>query len=85
MGSMICSHPQASACTNSVGPTPSHPMNTTPQKAPAPGSTDHLEMRAAEIAKRNGNQHVTDEDRKAAYSELRTTAPPVAKGEPVSH
>lgn len=85
MGSMICSHPHAFLSAIFVEPSPPLPMNATPQQAPAPGSTDHLEMRAAEIAKRNGNQHVTDEDRKAAYSELRTTAPPVAKGEPVSH
>lgn len=58
---------------------------TTQDKAASPGSADHVELRAADIAKKRGDQRVTDEDRKSAYAELHATAPPVAKGEPASH
>ena len=43
------------------------------------GKTDPVEVRASEIAQREGRDAVSDEDRKRAYNELREQSPPPAK------
>jgi hypothetical protein len=57
----------------------------TEAKQPAPAGADHLELRAADIAKRKGHGRVTDEDRKQAYEELRQTSPTDAQQEAAAH
>ncbi len=46
------------------------------------GKTDAVEMRAAEIAKREGRHDITDEDRKLAFEELKETAAPSPRPTP---
>ncbi len=46
------------------------------------GKPDAVEVRAAEIAKREGRDKVTDEDRERAYNELRKMGAPAAKPTP---
>ena len=52
---------------------------------PMPASADPVELRAAEIAKRNHHTQVTDEDRNQAYEELRRSAPQLPSDEPAAH
>ncbi|HSJ04522.1 MAG TPA: hypothetical protein VK956_18780 [Verrucomicrobium sp.] len=60
------------------------PTKTT-EKPPEPASNDTLELRAAEIAKRGGREEVSDEDRKAAFQEMKETAPPHEAGKEPAH
>lgn len=57
-----------------------HPMNTKPpvtqEDPPQPASADNLELRAVEIAKRDGRDSVTSQDREKAYKEMSETAQP---------
>lgn len=46
------------------------------------GKTDTVEMRAAEMAKREGRHDITDEDRKRAFEELKKTSAPAARPTP---
>ncbi len=43
------------------------------------GKTDPVEVRASEIAQREGRDAVTDDDRKRAYDELRKMGPAPSK------
>ncbi|MDB6137272.1 MAG: hypothetical protein JWO94_344 [Verrucomicrobiaceae bacterium] len=43
------------------------------------GKMDPVEMRAAEIAKRDRRDSVTDEDRQRAFHELQEMSPPATK------
>ncbi len=57
-----------------------HPMNTKPpvtqEDPPQPASADKLELRAVEIAKRDGRETVTGQDREKAYEEMKATGQP---------
>lgn len=44
-----------------------------------PAANDHMEQRAAEIADRESRSKVSDEHRKKAYEEMKSTAPRVDK------
>ena len=46
------------------------------------GKTDPVEVRASEIAQREGRNSVSDEDRKRAYKELRDMGAPPARTKP---
>ena len=46
------------------------------------GKTDAVEVRASEIAQREGRSTVSDEDRRRAYKELREMSPPPAGPKP---
>lgn len=48
------------------------PVITT-ENPPQPASADKLELRATEIAKREGRAAVTAQDRQSAYDEMRQT------------
>lgn len=52
---------------------------------PKPGSADPIEVRAAEVAKRQGHSQVTDQDRKLAYEELRSMSRDQSENGEVSH
>lgn len=52
---------------------------------PHPGATDHMELRAAEIAKREGHSSVTDEDRESALHEMEETSLQVSPDADASH
>lgn len=58
----------------------SHPMKTKPavtqEDPPQPASADKLELRAAEIAKSEGRETVTGQDREKAYEEMKETGQP---------
>ncbi|WP_265592752.1 hypothetical protein [Verrucomicrobium sp. BvORR034] len=55
-------------------------MNTKPpvtqEDPPQPASADKLELRAVEIAKRDGRESVTSQDRQEAYEEMKETSQP---------
>lgn len=50
-------------------------MNT--KQTPAQQKTDPVDVRAAEIAKREGRSAITDGDRKRAFEEMKKTSPSV--------
>jgi hypothetical protein len=50
-----------------------------------PTGDDHLELRAAEIARRNGRTLANDEDRKVAYEEMKERGQPAPNDEPAPH
>ena len=47
----------------------------TPPKEPEEGKTDPVDVRAAEIAKREGRESISDADRKRAFDEMQEMAP----------
>lgn len=55
-------------------------MNAKPpvthEDPPQPASADKLELRAVEIAKRDGREAVTGQDREKAYEEMKETGQP---------
>lgn len=53
-------------------------LMTTPQE-PEDGKTDPVDVRAAEIAKREGRETISDADRKRAFEEMQKMAPPPEK------
>ncbi|WP_166442559.1 hypothetical protein [Phragmitibacter flavus] len=44
---------------------------------PSENKTDPVDVRAAEVAKRDGRTEITDTDREKAFTEMQTTAPEV--------
>jgi hypothetical protein len=63
-----------------------HPdSRTTQEQGSQPTGDDHLELRAAEIAKRNGRSLANDEDRKVAYEEMKERGQPAPNDEPAPH
>ena len=64
----------------------SRPQSTTVQESGSqPTGDDHLELRAAEIAKRNGRSQANEEDRKLAYEEMKERGQPAPDDEPAPH
>ena len=61
-----------------------HPV-TKQEEGSQPTADDHLELRAAEIARRNGRTLASDEDRKVAYEEMKERGQPAPNDEPAPH
>jgi hypothetical protein len=58
---------------------------TIEEEGSRPTGDDHLELRAAEIARRNGRTLANDEDRKVAYEEMKERGQPAPADEPAPH
>ncbi len=66
-------------------PSTSPGSKTTEEKGSQPTGDDHLELRAAEIARRNGRTLASDEDREVAYEEMKERGQPAPDDEPAPH
>lgn len=51
----------------------------TEETTPAQNKTDAVDVRASELAKREGRVEISDADRKRAFDEMQKTAPKVEK------